>query len=370
MSKIITTENFIQRAKEVHGDRYDYSKAIYINQTTPITIICSEHGEFLQAPVSHWGGANCHKCSGTFMNTEYFKEKAAKIHNNKYDYSKTIYVHNKHKMTIICPVHGEWQQDSSNHLQGKGCPKCVEHPKGTTTETFIQKLRAKHGDKYDYSKVVYEDCHNKITIICPVHGEFNQKASNHLRGDGCPKCTGGVSISQEDFLERARKRHGDKYDYSKVIYVNSVAKVIIGCPIHGDFPQSPTKHISSTGCPKCGGRVRLTTEEFIEKARKIHGDIYDYSKVVYVKNSIKVTIICPEHGEFQQQPNNHLLGKSCLKCAGYGFEYASHAEAKQIVKQFGIRLSKDYFIWWKANEKFCRAMGLPFQPHMYYLTHK
>jgi len=304
------------------------------------------------------------------VTTEDFIIKARLVHGDRYDYSKVTYTHQKNKINIGCSEHGDFMQSPTNHLSGDGCPKCVKYPIRITTEDFIVRLRSKHGDKYNYSKVIYSGPKNKITIICPIHNEFEQQPFNHLRGDGCPKCTGGVGISRDDFIERANRKHGNKYDYSKVEYVNSLTKVIIGCPEHGDFIQSPTKHTNSTGCPRCGGTKQSTTEDFIKKAREVHGDRYDYSKVVYVKNDKKVIIGCPEHGDFEQQPANHLQGKTCHKCVGHGFEYVSYNEAKQILRKFKIKTSKDYFIWWKANEQLCRELGLPFQPHIYYLTHK
>lgn len=120
----------------------------------------------------------------------------------------------------------------------------------------------------------------------------------------------------EEFIERARKVHGEKYDYSKVKYVNNCTKVCIICPEHGEFWQTPNDHLSGRGCPKCAlEKFRSNTEEFIEEAKKIHGDKYDYSKVNYINNYTKVCIICPEHGEFWQTPSNHLSGRGCSICS-------------------------------------------------------
>ena len=122
-------------------------------------------------------------------------------------------------------------------------------------------------------------------------------------------------INTNIFIERAQKIHGNKYDYSKVNYVKSSEKVCIICPEHGEFWQKPNSHISSKqGCPKCGKTGKLTQEEFIKRARYIHNDKYDYSKVEYVNSQTKVCIICPEHGEFWQTPNSHLSGIGCKKC--------------------------------------------------------
>ena len=182
-----------------------------------------------------------------------------------------------------------------------------------TTEEFIEKARKVHGDKYDYSKVEYKEGHKKVCIICPKHGEFWQVASSHLQGIGCPSCGGTKKLTAEDFIEKARKVHGDKYDYSKVEYIDGATPICIICPIHGEFWQVPYYHLSGRGCSKCGGNLKLTAEDFIEKARKVHGDKYDYSKVEYKGSHKKVCIICPKHGEFWQTPDNHFRF-GCKKC--------------------------------------------------------
>ena len=117
---------------------------------------------------------------------------------------------------------------------------------------FIDAARKVHGDKYDYSKVEYKNQHTKVCIICPEHGEFWQQAQSHLRGNGCPKCSQRHHYTTEEWIKEARKIHGDKYDYSKVEYINKSTKVCIICPEHGEFWQTPEKHVNgSQGCPKC-----------------------------------------------------------------------------------------------------------------------
>lgn len=120
----------------------------------------------------------------------------------------------------------------------------------------------------------------------------------------------------EEFIEEAKKVHGDKYDYSETVYSAAAKKVKIICPLHGEFYMTGNNHLRGQGCPKCAGNVKLTTEEFINKAKGIHGDRYDYSKVNYVNRHTEVCIICPECGEFQQTPNSHLAGNGCPKCKG------------------------------------------------------
>lgn len=193
-----------------------------------------------------------------------------------------------------------------------------------TREIFIEKSKQIYGERYDYSKVEYRNNRTKVCIICPIHGEFWQIPASHLRGCGCPKC--GVSTSAanrtmttEEFVEKAKNIHGDKYDYSKVNYINAKTKVCIICPKHGEFWETPINHLNSNGCYECGRdnyakNHNKSTECFIEDAKRIHGNKYDYSKVKYINAYTKVCIICPKHGEFWQTPNDHLNKCGCPIC--------------------------------------------------------
>lgn len=187
--KKLTTEEFIKRAREVHGNKYDYSKVEYVNAHTKVCIICSKHGEFYQKPNNHLNGQGCSKCfyPNIKLTTENFIQKAREIHGDKYDYSRVEYKDTKTKVCIICNKHGEFQQNFEKHIVRKcGCPKCAG--KGKTVEEFVETANLIHYNKYDYSKVKYESATTKVCIICPEHGEFYQKPSKHLSGDGCPVC--------------------------------------------------------------------------------------------------------------------------------------------------------------------------------------
>lgn len=188
--------------------------------------------------------------------------------------------------------------------------------KQLTQEEFINKAKAVHGERYDYSKVVYTRTKDKVTIICPVHGPFQQTPGNHLNGKGCPKCYGNIKLSLKEVIDRFIKIHGNKYDYSKFVYKNNNTLGIIICPEHGPFLQLPVAHWQGQGCAKCYHKSkRKTTEQFIKDAKQIHGNYYDYSEVNYIHNYGEVTIICPKHGRFKQIPHSHLQGKGCKECA-------------------------------------------------------
>lgn len=318
----LTTEEFVKKAKEIHGDRYDYSKVDYKNSYTKVCIICKEdgHGEFYQTANNHLRGQSCPKCLGrTNLTTVEFIKRAKEVHGDKYDYSKVDYKNTKERVCIICSEHGEFYKFPNGHLQGQGCPKCSRKAK-LTNEEFIKRAKEVHGNKYDYSEVNYKNLKGKVCVICPDHGKFYQISNDHLQGRGCPKCGGTIKLTNEEFIKRAKEIHGNKYDYSKVGYKNKSAKICIICKEggHGEFYQVAGSHLQGYGCPVCSGNAKLTTEKFIEKAREVHGDLYDYSKVVYKNSKTPIEIFCKIHGYFSQIPASHLQDRGCPKC-GFGF---------------------------------------------------
>lgn len=253
-----TNEQFIKDAKKIHGEKYDYSKVEYKNNKTKVCIICPEHGEFWQSPCKHLKGQGCKRCK---------RKKSKKI----------------------------------------------------TMQEFIDRCNLLYNKKYDYSKVKFSKLSDIITIICPIHGEFQQKASYHLYGFSCRKCANEQLLkSKELFISEAIKKHNNKYDYSKFEYVNSYTKSIIICPEHGEFLMSPESHIGiyGKGCPKCGHKMPLTNKEWTDKATKLHNNFFDYSKTNYINDKTEITITCPIHGDFKCYPNRHLYSISgCQKCA-------------------------------------------------------
>jgi hypothetical protein len=181
-------KNFIERANFVHNYKYDYSLVNYVNNETKVKIICHEHGVFEQEPKKHINRKqNCPKCSGHKIDYQLFVQKSKEIHNNKYDYSSVIFTNSTTKVKIMCPEHGEFIQTPNAHLSGKECFLCSGTPKKTIKQ-FISEAILKHDDKYNYSLVNYVNNETKIKVICPEHGEFMQTPASHLSGSGCPKC--------------------------------------------------------------------------------------------------------------------------------------------------------------------------------------
>lgn len=277
------------------------------------------------------------------MTTKQFIEKATAIHGDKYDYTKVEYINAQTKVIIICkiPGHGEFELTPNKHLSRKdGCIKCGRIQRAAkqrmTTAEFIEKAKTKHIDGtgnplFDYSKTIYgKNGKDHVIIICKTHGEFKQAPSNHLTGYGCTQCSNATSgssqrLTTQEFIVQATEVHGNKFGYTKVVYINSHTDVVITCVIHGDFNQRPNNHLNGAICLKCSNeassdRQRMTIDEFIEKAESIHIDdmghpLYDYSETVYGDNQLsQVSIICKIHGIFKQLPSGHLSGRGCIKC--------------------------------------------------------
>jgi len=191
-------ETFIEKANSVHLNQYDYSLVEYINSYTKIKIICPKHGEFEQTPNNHLKKQGCSICGLISRKKtrskpkDKFTNEANLIHNNKYDYSLMNYINSKTNIKIICPEHGLFEQTPSVHLKGFGCIKCSNKVKSdtniSTKETFINKANTVHLNQYDYSLVEYNGSQNKVNILCPEHGLFEQTPNSHLKGRGCPIC--------------------------------------------------------------------------------------------------------------------------------------------------------------------------------------
>lgn len=241
------------------------------------------------------------------IKTKNFIERATNVHGNKYDYSNVDYISNKIKVCITCPVHGEFWQRPKDHLHGQGCPGCANKKGGVggkyTNEEFIDRVQKIHGDKYDYSKVEYKNTHTPVVIICPEHGEFNMRPANHLKGQGCPKCgnilKGSYQKSNtEEFIRKSKLVHGDKYDYSKVDYVNNRVKVIITCPEHGDFIQKPLDHLHGSGCPECGKKFGIAEKGVLNALKEKYSIVTYQYRPQWLHNKTSpqsLDMFLPEH---------------------------------------------------------------------------
>jgi len=191
-----------------------------------------------------------------------------------------------------------------------------------TTEQFIIESRTIHGNIYEYNHVKYVTAHKKVKINCPIHGIFEQMPNCHLHyKQGCPKC--GVkkshsktTLTKDKFIVRACNIHGNKYDYSQIVYIDYNTPIEIICDCHGSFLQTPSVHLRGSGCSVCGyASNKIGTDEFIRRATQIHGTKYNYDLVEFERIDRKIKIVCPNHGLFLQQPQSHLITKGCPQCS-------------------------------------------------------
>ena len=376
------TNAFIRKSKEKFGDKFDYSKVEYIDSQTPVTLICKEHGEFSVNMYRHLYSKDglCPLCnssmnkydrdsetelpascvtkrgSGVRLSTDYLIKKCQYFYGEKYDYSKVEYKggsSRKEVIEIVCPKHGSFFKCVDNiNKRDCGCPMCSKERRELNNITsnanrFIEKSKEKFGDRFDYSEVKYVNSQTPIILICKGHGvRFNIVPNVHLNSKfgGCKECYKDyiestrsknirVKLTEEErkerriesnkkrFIERSIRKFGDRFDYSRVEYIDSNTPVnIIDKEMNNEiFSIKPYNFLHSVNGRSNPNKVRVTKEEFIERARKFHGDKYDYSKVVYKGDKVKVCIICPIHGEFWQLPHNHLNvvrgGCGCPKCS-------------------------------------------------------
>lgn len=262
---------FIIKAIKKFGDKFDYSCLKYKDKSTPIKFTCPIHGDFYTPPaVFLKNREGCPKC-GTIAHNRamlhYYKQKASKRFNNYYNYdliNLNNYLNSNTKVPIECPKHGVFYNDMYSHAKGKRCFECARENRNLTLDEFINRSNRIHGKKYDYSLVTFRYIVDKVTIICPIHGPFIQEVRSHISKCGCPKCSREAMFStREIFVEKAKKVHGDRYLYDKVIYTGRSNKVIVTCKKHGDFLVRPKLHISGgTGCPKCNisfGEITITS---------------------------------------------------------------------------------------------------------------
>ncbi len=206
----ITQSEFVDRCKSIHNNYYDYSNSIYKNRRTKVSILCPIHGTFEQLANNHLHGQGCFFCKSRNQknkNTrnkrytnEEYKNKASNIHKNFYDYSKINYINYYEKISIICPTHGCFEQSAGEHLKGRGCRKC-KNMYNYSPEEFISISNKVHKNFYDYTECIYQNYYNKVSITCPTHGKFSQRAGDHLRGNGCARCFESVGeLSISEFL--------------------------------------------------------------------------------------------------------------------------------------------------------------------------
>lgn len=278
-----------------------------------------------------------------------FLQKALKKFGNKFNYSKVDYVSSRIPIIIICPIHGEFITTPVQFLHSKhGCKLCANessaNSRTNSTENFINQCKKVWGNLYTYDKTVYVNSLQKVIITCPIHGDFLTRPADFLRHHGCPKCKSNKTkitnhsfkiSNKEEFVKKAELLYPNLFKYDDVIYIDSRTKVLVYSNLCNEkFYITPSQLIQGHFKKQYKGekiktkyQKRLTTEAFIQNARFVHGDIYDYSKTKYIDSVTKVTIICPKHGEFQMFPEDHTSHR-------YGCPLCHQSRGEEFISSF------------------------------------
>jgi len=288
----IGAEEFIRRAREIHGDKYGYELVEYKSGDLKVDIRCKIHGTFKQTPEVHLRGSGCPRCIKT-LNTEDFVLRAREIHRDKYDYRKAVFISSAHKTEIICREHGIFLQSPNKHLGGRGCPKCADISKADQKRHNLEEVIAKfiriHGDTYDYSRVNYTRAMDKVEIICKEHGSFWATPNHHISGTGCPEC-GKMKIGEihsplkDKFMEDAKNKFNDKFVYLEYTYRSVKLSMDIICPVHGKISITPNSHLESdSGCLLCDIDSELIVGRRCNKCRKLKplDEYYKFNKGIH-----------------------------------------------------------------------------------------
>lgn len=258
------------------------------------------------------------------LTTEEWVDRMRLIYGDRFTYEKAIYNGSHSKVIITCKKHGDFVVETSEFARGRDCLECLKEKRiNNNNKEFLEKANKIHNNKYEY-KIVGDE--RIITVICPTHGEFKQDRFSHLNGCGCNKCyhesreNGNKDLTKltNIWIKKAKKIHGDKYDYSKSVYTRAKDNIIITCKKHGDFITKPDYHLSGKGCPICSKenmkkKFLLTKEEVVDRFNEIHNNKYEYIGEYFGMHK-KMKMLCKIHGEFEMTPSNHLSGKGCPIC--------------------------------------------------------
>jgi len=299
--KKLSQDEFLISCKEKHNNIYDYSLVEYKNIRSKIIIICNKHGKFLQNSKNHKNGQGCPKCAGRGLSKE---EYIQECNRNEYKYLQIgtckDYIVIKNKNNNIV-----YRQQYGHHLNGK-TPTQIEK------KSLFKKLTIIHNNKYSYfSEKDFLYNNDRIELKDNISGDiFRYRIDRHLSGMEPNK------VTLNRFIIKSNKVHNNKYDYTKVKFKKGKDSIIIICPEHGEFPQVVSNHMNlKDGCPDCATNKKWNINDLIKKFNSIHFNKYDYSLLEYNGIMRKIKIVCSEHGEFVQTASKHLIGQGCPQCS-------------------------------------------------------
>ena len=361
----LTQEKFLEKARAVHGDTYDYSDVLYTTQSAHITIICRKHGPFQQVANAHLQGCGCPTCgkerriASIEITEDEFVLRAKAKFGDKFDLTNTDFKGMKSIINVTCQEHGPVGLTAERFLESAhGCVKCANMASGykagiaklRSFDTVLKKFKKAHGDRYDYSSVIYVKGSVPITVICRTHGPFEITPDAHIAGVGCALCASEARRFSWEQLENVMRNK--TCPVSLIAVSDDLRTITAKCPVHGEFTRGYKAMINGEyGCVSCfeerrGEIVSAATtrshEDFLALAIAAHGVTYSYEKTKYVNSQEPVIITCPEHGDFEQVATAHTQGKGCPKCGAMyrGLKKAMSTEKfiKKSVKLYGNRV--------------------------------
>lgn len=381
--KKLTKDEFLKGATKIHGHDFSYDKVNLDERDSNgrVCIICNECGnEFWQTPSNHLSGQRCPHCRYKRLgqmkqNTqEWFISKSKSIFGDEFwDYSQCVFKGYKNKVFLICheidiktgKEYGGFWVTPNSHLKGS-LPREMALLKGKIRRNsllqkeVIDRFKEKHGDKYDYSRVVYEKMCKPVVIglheIDPLtgteYGWFEQTPIHHLESCTHPKKR-GRGYSQEDMLNMFYRAHGDEYDYSESVYNGMQTKVKIIChktdifgKEHGAFYQTPNKHVRyKQGCPLCAGKKK-DTDYFVEELKQLYGEELLYDNTIYINAKTPVRVDCPKHGPQFKLPSVWLKGGGCSVCHCSVMEH----ELIKGLSSHGINYVRNFMPLWLKSK--------------------
>ena len=390
MPKRLTNAEWIMKAKEVHGNRYDYSLVDYRNSKTKVRITCRHHGVWEANPslhISHKRG--CPECGGSRKKTtEEFAREASEVHGGKYDYSESQYINSHKKLVIKCPTHGAFQQSPTAHLSGQGCREC-----GTTAHFHtvrmesINSIQAALTEKSDgmVSLVpeTFVNINEKADFVCKKHGRANRLVNSVINGVhsclDCYKEIGGILKYTRSDIDQVLATKLEKtitilpFEFSTV----NDTDIRLECPIHGIYEVKLKTILNNDRggrCWQCSmvdssqtrkqavatayeGKRKEFWDNYLTAFRQMHGNKFDYSKSNYIDAKTPIEIICPEHGSFYQPPDSHRIG-GCKSCANEELAGLYSARFFELRPELKNEAALFYLLKLSWNGESCYKFGI------------
>ena len=343
MTGKLDLKTWVQRSNTAHEGFYDYSSSEYKGMLKKIKLTCPLHGEIEQKAVDHSIGRKPSCCRPPKLNLKTWIDRSNKAHNGFYDYTNSKYNGIKEKITFLCPLHGEIEQFADNHSKGHK-PSCCRPPK-LNLKTWIDRSNKAHNGFYDYTNSKYNGIKEKITFLCPLHGEIEQGAEPHSIGMKPSCCAVNGKVDFKSWAERSNNTHDGFYDYTNSKYEGMREKITFICPLHGEVEQIAGNHSRGHKPSCCSIRGKVEFNTWKERSNEAHDGFYDYSQSEYHGISKKIKLKCPLHGEVEQYADNHSKGHVPSCCKGSKISNAKAGNREDFIKNakllFGDKFDYD-----------------------------